>query len=140
MSSSNAHIFLPLLSQVLLTVIVYVALAVAKSRAVKQGLVDLDRRGLHDDAWPQSVQTINNNIRNQFEVPVLFYVVSLSLFVLGVAGFVAQVLAWTFVASRVVHVCIHLGANNVRARRAVFMFGCVLVLAMLVLAVVAAIR
>lgn len=137
MSTSSAYIFLPLLSQVALTIAVYIVLAVAKSRAVKQGLVDQQRRGLHGDAWPQSVQTINSNIRNQFEVPVLFYVVSISLFVLGAAGAMAQALAWAFVTSRIVHACIHLGANNVPARRAVFMFGVVVVLAMLVLVFVA---
>ena len=55
--------------QILLTITVYVALVVAKSRAIQAGQVDLARRALHADAWPESVQKINNNIRNQFEVP-----------------------------------------------------------------------
>ena len=69
MAIRNELILLPLLAQVLLTILVYVALAVAKSRAVKRGQVDPERRALHADAWPESVQKINNNIRNQFEVP-----------------------------------------------------------------------
>lgn len=101
----------------LLTVVVYMALAVAKSRAAKEGLVDLERRALHSDAWPESVQKINNNIRNQFEVPVLFYVLAISLFVLGAAGLVAQALAWVFVASRIADAYIHIGTNHVSTRR-----------------------
>ncbi|MBL0162569.1 MAG: MAPEG family protein [Xanthomonadales bacterium] len=137
---SSETIFLPLLLQVLLTITVYVALAVAKARASKQGLVDLERRALHADAWPENVQKINNNLRNQFELPVLFYILIVVLYQLGAVDVVAQALAWLFVASRVAHVCIHTGANIVPVRRGVFMFGCMVILAMLVLATVAVFR
>lgn len=140
MVAPNQYIFLPLLLQVLLTVGVYVALAVAKARASKAGLVDAGRRALHADAWPENVQKINNNIRNQFEVPVLFYVLVIVLYQLGAAGMTAQVLAWLFVASRVVHAFVHTGANVVPVRRSVFLFGCLVVLAMLVLAIAAVFR
>lgn len=130
MPMPNNLILLPALAQILLTILVYGALAVAKARAMKGGLVDLDRRALHDDAWPESVMQINNNIRNQFEVPVLFYVLTIILWQLNETDVLAQSLAWIFVASRVVHAYIHTGSNYVPARRRVFMFGCVVVLAM----------
>ena len=123
-------ILLPVLIQVLLTLLVYVALAKAKARALRAGLVDLDRRALHDDAWPESVIKINNDIRNQFELPVLFYVVTIILWQLSETGLLAQLLAWSFVASRIVHAWIHLGSNYVPARRKVFMFGWAVVLVM----------
>ena len=123
-------ILLPALAQILLTLGVYAALAIAKSRAIKGGLVDLDRRALHDDAWPDSVMKISNNIRNQYELPVLFYVLTIMLWQLRETGVVAQSLAWLFVASRIIHATIHIGSNHVPARRTVFMFGCVVVLAM----------
>jgi hypothetical protein len=140
MSIPSQYIFLPLLVQVLLTVAVYVALVVTKKRAVKDGLVDLERRALHADAWPDNVQKINNNIRNQFEVPVLFYILVVTLHQLGAAGVVAQSLAWLFVASRLVHAYVHTGSNVVPVRRLVFMLGCFVVLAMVVLATVAIFR
>ena len=77
---------------------------------------------------------INNNIRNQFEVPVLFYVVTLILWQLGEVGWLAQGLAWTFVASRVAHTIVHTGVNYVPLRRKVFTFGYLVVLAMALLA------
>ena len=123
-------ILLPALAQILLTILVYGALAVAKSRALKSGVVDTVRRGLHDDAWPDNVLQINNNIRNQFEVPVLFYVLTIILWQLHVTGVLAQSLAWLFVTSRYVHAYIHTGSNDVPVRRRVFMVGCVVVLAM----------
>lgn len=127
-------ILLPTLVQILLTIALYVALAVAKVQAVKAGRVDLERRALHDDAWPDSVIKINNNIRNQFEVPVLFYVLTLLLWQLGDTGWLTLSLAWSFVASRVVHAWIHTGSNYVPARRRVFMFGVLVVLVMTVVA------
>ncbi|MFA6444542.1 MAG: MAPEG family protein, partial [Sterolibacterium sp.] len=92
--------------------------------------VDTARRALHDDAWPESVMKINNNIRNQFELPILFYVLTIVLWQLKETGALAQSLAWLFVASRCVHAYIHTGSNYVPARRKVFMFGCVVVMAM----------
>lgn len=114
---------LPLVGQVLLTVAVYVRLAGAKADAVKRGDVDEARRALHADAWPESVQKINNNIRNQFEVPILFYVLTLALGQLGETGILAQALGWTFVVSRVAHAYVHIGSNYVPTRRKLFTLG-----------------
>lgn len=120
-------IFLPVLVQVLLTIAVYIGLVVAKYRALKAGQVDETRRALHDDAWPDSVIKFNNNIRNQFEVPVLFYVLCVVLWALQATSVFVQVLAWLFVISRIVHAYIHTGSNYVPHRRKVFMAGCVMV-------------
>lgn len=127
-------LFLPVLAQVGLTIVVYVALAVAKSRAIKAGSIDRERAALHDDAWPESVLKINNNIRNQFEVPVLFYVVCFVLVAVNATGALVQVLAWLFVASRVAHVWIHTRSNYIPARRGVFMAGVLILLLLWLLA------
>jgi hypothetical protein len=131
-------ILLPLLAQVFLTLALYAVLAVAKRRAMQAGLVDLERRALHDDAWPESVIKVSNNIRNQFQLPVLFYVLVIVLWQLGKAGPLAQALAWLFVASRVVHAWVHTGSNVVALRRGVFTFGWVVLAGMTALALVAA--
>jgi hypothetical protein len=127
-------LLLPILVQVLLTLSVYGALAVAKGRALARGEVDLTRRAMHADAWPERVQQINNNIRNQFEVPILFYVVTLTLWALHETGLAAHALAWLFVGSRVAHMLIHTGSNHVPTRRRIFTIGCVAVASMALLA------
>ncbi len=127
----DSSILLPLLVQVLLTLLLYAALAVAKARAVKAGQVDSDRRALHDDAWPESVMKINNNIRNQFQLPVLFYVLVVVLWQLGESGVLVQTLAWLFVGSRIVHAWVHTHSNYVPVRRRVFTFGWLLLVVML---------
>ncbi|MEH6493331.1 MAPEG family protein [Halopseudomonas sp.] len=123
-------ILLPLLLQIALTLGLYIALTRAKAKALTAGVVDEARRALHDDAWPDSVLQINNCIRNQFEVPVLFYVLVLALLQLGAAGWLAQLLAWLFVLSRLAHALVHTGSNQVPLRRRLFTLGCVLLMLM----------
>lgn len=134
MSYAHALIYIAILTQVLLTIVVYIALAVAKSRAAKRGEVDRQRAALYADAWPDSVQKINNNIRNQFEVPVLFYVLCFVLIGINAVGTLVAALAWLFVASRIVHAWIHTRSNFVPARRVVFMAGVAIVLSLLLIA------
>lgn len=130
-------IFIPVLVQVLLTIVLYMVLNVRKIRAVKAGDVNEARRGLYDDAWPEYVLKVNNCIRNQFEVPVLFYVVSISLAVLGAVSMPALVLAWLFAASRIAHAYVHTGSNYVPLRRKIFTVGVLIVLLMSMLLVAA---
>ncbi len=121
-------VFLPVLVQIVLTIAVFISLGIAKSKAVKLGQVDLEKRALHTDAWPDYVLKISNNINNQFETPVLFYALVLMLWALDAADVYAMAFAWGFVATRIVHVYIHTGSNIVRIRRAVFTVGCVFLL------------
>jgi len=120
-------IFLPVLVQIILTVVLYIYLAIAKSQAIRLGQVNEVRRSLYDDAWPEKVLQINNCIRNQFEVPVLFYVLAVVLWGINEINVYIHVIAWLFVFSRIMHAFIHTGLNNVPIRRKVFMFGCLLV-------------
>ena len=130
-------IFLPFLAQMLLTMYVYFSLGRAKSKATTAGLVNQARRGLHDDAWPDNVLQISNNIRNQFELPVLFYSLIAMIWMLGAASMFAQIVAWLFVASRVVHTYVHTGSNYVPLRRGVFTFGFLTIAVLWAIAVVA---
>lgn len=126
-------IFFPVVIQILLTLSLYVLLTVRKNRAVKAGNVNESRRGLFDDAWPVDVIAVNNCIRNQFEVPVLFYVLAVMLFLLNAVCTLSLVVAWLFVLSRVVHAYVHTGSNYVPVRRRIFMFSTLLVLIMSIL-------
>jgi hypothetical protein len=130
-------IFLPVLIQITLVIALYVYLAIAKSRASQRGEVDEDRRALFDNAWPDSVLKINNCIRNQFEVPVLFYVLITILWSLSAVNIFVHVVSWLFVATRIVHAYIHTGSNYVPLRRCVFSIGILILLVLTIFAVVA---
>ena len=130
---SNDLIFFPVIAQIALTLYVFIALQVAKNKAVKAGEVNEERRALYEDAWPISVQQINNNIRNQFEIPVLFYVLCVVLWACNGVGIFSLVIASLFVVSRCFHVYVHTGSNFVPLRRKLFVFGCIMVIVLLFL-------
>ena len=132
-SMNNNLIFLPIIAQIALTFYVYIALIVAKNKAVKAGEVNEERRALYEDAWPVSVQKINNNIRNQFEVPVLFYVLCVVLWAINGVGIFSLSIAWLFVISRCMHVYVHTGSNYVPLRRKLFTFGVVMLILLMIL-------
>jgi hypothetical protein len=96
-------IFVPVIIQVFLTLFVYLRLMQVKKRAAKEGRVDRVRIALRDDAWPDYVIQVNNNIRNQFELPVLFYLLATVLWLLDAVHGVAIAAATVFVVSRIVH-------------------------------------
>ncbi len=125
-------IFLPILTLVSLTLGLYIYLAVAKAQASKLGQVNEERRALYNDAWPENVQKINNSIRNQFEIPVLFYILIFVNFSAELIDITTHILAWLFVASRFFHAYIHTGSNFIPLRRRFFMMGCFIIFAMIV--------
>ena len=126
-------IFWPVLVQVLMTLLIYVRLIKVKVRELRAGRVDMARRGLHEDAWGEAVLKINNSIRNQFELPVLFYVLCLVLWALEAVSVVALVAAWLFVASRIAHAWVHLTSNYIPNRRRLFTVGWWILLFMMLL-------
>jgi hypothetical protein len=128
-------IFVPVIIQVFLTLFVYLRLLQVKKRAATEGRVDRVRVALRDDAWPDYVIQVNNNIRNQFELPVLFFGVCFILWGLEAVGVVALVLAWLFVVSRIAHTWIHLTSNYIPNRRRLFTVGWWILLAMMLLVV-----
>jgi hypothetical protein len=126
-------IFVPVIVQVLLTLAIYVRLIKVKIFELRAGRVNRERLPLHEDAWPESVLQINNNIRNQFELPVLFYVLCVALWLLGAVTPLALAAASAFALSRILHAIIHLGSNYVPNRRRAFTVGWWVLLLMAVL-------
>ncbi len=124
-------IFWPVAVQVTLTLYLYIRLKNVKIDAVKAGGVDRQKAALHPDAWPDSVLKVNNNLRNQFEVPVLFYVLTIVLWELGAVNPVTLGLACLFALSRLVHAYIHTGSNIVKHRLRVFTVGVATLVGML---------
>ena len=127
----------PVLAQVFLTLLMFLLLAARKAKAVKAGLVDRQKVALNNKAWPDNVVQVSNNITNQFEVPVLFYVLALLLFSIDAVGVIALALSWVFVISRYIHGYIHTHSNYVPMRLRAYLIGSLAVMALFVIAVIA---
>lgn len=119
---NQTAIFWPMLAQVLLVYIVYVVMGARRFGAVKSGAA---RTSQFKDrsAEPAGSLTAANNLANQFELPVLFYVLCLALYATGGVSFVTLILMWLFVISRYVHAFVHVTANRVMLRSRVFVVG-----------------
>ena len=65
---------------------------------------------------PGSVNYPSDNLKNLFELPILFYVLSLISINLQVDDPVVVVLAWLFAGLRMIHSLIHCTYNNVHHR------------------------
>jgi hypothetical protein len=129
---NSNYILWPVLAQVFLTLTMLIMLGARKAKAVKAGTVNRQQAALNNRVWPEDVVKVSNNIANQFEVPVLFYVLCLVLYSINAVGMVAIVLAWLFALSRFAHAYVHIGSNYVPIRLRLFLLGCFVLIAMLI--------
>ena len=79
---------------------------------------------------PPRLQLLTRHAQNHYEVPPLFYLVLLFIYVTGHVTSLTVALAWLYFASRCVHSYIHLGTNNVTHRLLAYAAG-VLILGVL---------
>lgn len=117
-------ILIPVLAQVLLTVIVLVLLGRARAQSMRERRQRMDDVALATATdWNESARKLANNYANQFETPVLFYVAALFALVTRTVDVALMLLALLFVASRIAHTAIHIGANRVQPRFTAFLVG-----------------
>jgi hypothetical protein len=124
------NLIYPMAVMVLLTGGVLLRLYLARVAAVRAGQIDVNFYRLHQGALePESSQKIARHFVNLFEAPTLFYVGCLAAMVAGVVDWGLAGLAWGYVAVRLMHAFIHLGANRLRKRRNAYFVGWLVLLA-----------
>jgi hypothetical protein len=110
----------------------YVALTVARAPAVW----GLGRRPDGSNPWAAVEPRISANLSNQFEWPLFFHVACVLLLILpSGAGLPAWVMAWIFVAGRVLHSLVQVLTTNIRLRGLVFTLNFLAVLGLWMLVV-----
>ncbi len=124
----------PVLGQILMSQLLYIPLVKRKFAAVRNKQVDRKKASLNPDAWTEDVQKVNNNLRNQFETPILFIALCLIFYVTEQVGIAVVVLAWLYVASRLAHMAVHITTNYVPLRMRFFGIGLFIQLVMLIMA------
>lgn len=119
---SNTAIFWPLIIQTGLIYAIYLVASGRRQRAVRAGKV----RAVEFKVpmiEPEPSATAIRNLINQFELPFLFYVVCVVLYMVNGVNYPVLFLAWVFVASRICHSYVHITSNDVRKRRPLFILG-----------------
>ena len=70
---------------------------------------------------PDEIRVVTRNFINLFEVPVLFYVVTLMTYVTHQVTYWLVVCAWIYVALRYAHTFVHLTSNDVIVRFSLYL-------------------
>jgi hypothetical protein len=119
----------PMLAQIGWTFMLYAWLTVARTRAVKSGQIDYSCFVLGREE-PLEVARITRNLANQFELPVIFYALVVLLVALGRVTWFDVIVAWVFVAGRVIHTLVQTLTDNVVLRGRVFVISFMAVVAL----------
>jgi hypothetical protein len=123
---SGVAIFWPMIGHALLVFLIYGLLGVRRKEAVVGGSAKISQFR-ENQVEPSQSLFVKNALANQFELPVIFHIVCLALFLTGAVNTVVVLIAWAFCLSRYVHTYIHVTSNRIRYRQPAFVFGFVAV-------------
>lgn len=123
-------ILLPLFVQVGLTFVLLFWMGTLRVGAIRRREVRMADIALGQPAWPQRPTQVGNAYRNQFELPVLFYVLVVLAIIARKADLLFVVMSWIFVILRIVHAGIHTTSNDVRQRFFAFAIAAIVLLLM----------
>lgn len=126
-------ILYPVFVQVFLTFVLQLWMRQERVGAVRRGEVKVQDISLRQQNWPPRATQIANAFHNQLETPMLFYVLAAFLMITSQVDLLFVVLAWLFVAVRLVHAYIHTTSNRQPHRMYCFVLGSGILMLMWVL-------
>lgn len=123
-------VLLPVFVQVGLTFALLLWMADARRRALVAGETKMKDIALRQPNWPKRATQIGNCYANQFEIPLLFYVLVALALPLRHADLLTVLLSWVFVITRFAHAGIFVSSNDVRHRSLAWFAGVLVLLVM----------
>ncbi|HEY7977276.1 MAG TPA: MAPEG family protein [Rhizomicrobium sp.] len=118
---SDISIFAPMAALIALTFLVLTLIPIKRFRAGFAGeITGEDFRFGESARVPGQVTIPNRNYMNLLELPMLFYVLCLSLYVTHSVTGLEYGLAWIYVALRAAHSAVHLTLNHIFTRLTIF--------------------
>jgi hypothetical protein len=122
----GAEILKPFFGMMLLTLAVWLYMYVRRLRYIFSEGVDAQAISTPERLArriPEEINNASNNLKNLFELPVLFYAVCLYLLVSGTANSTDVGLAWAFLCFRIVHSAIQCMLNRVHLRSGAYLLA-----------------
>ena len=116
---ADSGIFGPFFAVIFLTLAVWVYMFVVRVRFFRANdinPVDLAKPGELARISPAEVSNPSDNLKNLFELPVLFYAVVLYLHSTGNVDSIHVLCAWIFAVFRMLHSFVHCTFNHVMTR------------------------
>ena len=131
---SSAHEMLqPVVALVLWTFVMWAWMYATRIPAIINSRMQMDPmrpRGEQMNQLPAKVRWKADNYNHLFEMPTLFYAVGLTLALAGDSSALSLALAWTYVASRVVHSIWQATVNVIPVRFILFALSSLVLLAL----------
>ncbi len=120
-------IFYPCFALAALTFFVWLVMLIRRAQDLNQQKIHPQQVATRAQANEKFVvsKNPNDNLMNLFELPVLFYLVAIMIERFSVTSTSYLVLAWGYVALRIVHSLIHITYNRVLHRGLVYLTSCV---------------
>ena len=118
-AAEQAAIFGPFFATMLLTLVVWAYMYARRIPFIVGSRLtpaELATPGVLAQRSPPAVSNPSDNLKNLFEMPVLFYALSLYLFATNQVDGIYVTAAWVFAAFRVLHSAMHCTANVVIVR------------------------
>ena len=116
-------ILAPVFVQVALMFFLMFYMAGSRKGALQRREVRIADIALGQQAWPQRVTQISNAYHNQFQLPLLFFVLVILAYLFKKADLLFVLMSWIFVISRLVHAFVHLTTNRIQHRFTIFAVG-----------------
>lgn len=118
----------------LLTVLVWLYMYTKRLSYVMKHQIHADK--LHapekvTELLPESVNAASNNLKNLFEMPVLFYITVLIAAQVPDYSIVSNIAAWSFVFFRVIHSVVHCINGRVMPRFICYVLSCIALFALM---------
>ena len=123
-------VLLPVFVLVGLAFFLLLWMATARGQALKGRETSFKDIALGQPNWPTRATQVGNCFSNQFEMPVLFYILIALALPLRHADLVIVLLSWVFVVTRFAHAGIFVTSNNVRQRTLAWHAGMLVLFAM----------
>jgi hypothetical protein len=131
---AQTAIFGPFFATMLLTLLVWVYMYIRRISFITKNNIspkDLAIPGALAQISPAAVSNPSDNLKNLFEIPVLFYALALYLFVAGQVDATYVNAAWVFVVFRALHSAVHCTFNLVMLRFYLYLIATLVVWFML---------
>ena len=129
-------IYYPCFSLLILSALVLLRMFILRLKAVKDGRVDVKHFKTYSYAennLPIEMLQASRNFTNLFEVPTLFYMISLFALVTQSVDRNLLILAWGYVLARYIHSFVHLTSNKIMPRMLSYMVSWLFLIAMAVI-------
>jgi hypothetical protein len=123
-------VLLPLFVEVILTFVLMLWMGALRGGDFRSGAVRPADVASREPRWPERTTQAAYSFSNQFELPVLFYVLTILVWVTRHAGYVFVILAWIFVICRVLQAYVHVTSNVYRWRSSLYAVGAVVLMVM----------